>query len=89
MTSRFGANQLSGRVDPTALELRVAEVASVEAARLHGVSNLNAVSDGIRVSRTILREWHRKRGHTEAHANSVRRPESAEVKTMVAVSGES
>jgi glycosyltransferase involved in cell wall biosynthesis len=76
-------------VRAAALELRVAEVASVEAARLHGVSNLNAVSDGIRVSRTILREWRRKRGHTEAHANSVRRPEAAEVKTMVAVSGES
>jgi glycosyltransferase involved in cell wall biosynthesis len=39
--------------------LRITEVASVEAARLHGVSNLNAVSDGIRVMRTILREQRR------------------------------
>jgi len=76
-------------VRAAALELRVAEVASVEAARLHGVSNLNAVSDGIRVSRTILREWRRKRGLSEAHANSVRRPERAEAMTMVAVSQES
>jgi glycosyltransferase involved in cell wall biosynthesis len=37
--------------------LRVAEVPSFEYARLHGVSNLNAVSDGIRVLRTIMREW--------------------------------
>jgi glycosyltransferase involved in cell wall biosynthesis len=36
--------------------LSVVEVASVEHQRLHGVSNLNAVPDGIRVLRTILRE---------------------------------
>jgi hypothetical protein len=41
--------------------LRIAEVASVEARRLHGVSNLNAVSDGLRVLRTILREFRRAR----------------------------
>ena len=39
--------------------LRVAEVPSLERARLHGVSNLNAVSDGLRVLRTIL--WERAR----------------------------
>ncbi len=44
-----------------ALELKVAEVPSVESARLHGVSNLNAIRDGRRVSRTIMREWRRKR----------------------------
>jgi len=43
------------------LELKVTEVASIEAARLHGVSNLNAIRDGKRVSRTIVREWRRKR----------------------------
>ncbi|HUB76444.1 MAG TPA: glycosyltransferase family 2 protein [Solirubrobacteraceae bacterium] len=36
--------------------LRVAEVASVEHSRLHGVSNLRAPRDGIRVLATILRE---------------------------------
>jgi glycosyltransferase involved in cell wall biosynthesis len=36
--------------------LSVVEVASVEHERLHGVSNLNAVPDGMRVLRTLLRE---------------------------------
>lgn len=36
--------------------LRVTEVPSVESARIHGVSNLNAVTDGTRVLRTILQE---------------------------------
>lgn len=37
-------------------ELKVKEVASYEHSRIHGVSNLNAVSDGCRVLRTILAE---------------------------------
>jgi glycosyltransferase involved in cell wall biosynthesis len=40
--------------------LSVVEVPSVEHERLHGVSNLNAVPDGIRVLRTILRERFRR-----------------------------
>jgi glycosyltransferase involved in cell wall biosynthesis len=36
--------------------LRIAEVPSFETLRIHGVSNLHAVPDGIRVLRTILRE---------------------------------
>lgn len=36
--------------------LRVIEVPSYEAERLHGTSNLNAVRDGIRVLRTIMSE---------------------------------
>jgi glycosyltransferase involved in cell wall biosynthesis len=36
--------------------LRVSEVPSYEQPRLHGESNLNAVKDGLRVLRTILRE---------------------------------
>lgn len=39
--------------------LRIREVPSVEAERLHGVSNLNAFSDGVRVLRTIIREYRR------------------------------
>ena len=39
--------------------LRVAEVASFEDRRIHGVSNLNALSDGVRVLRTIARERRR------------------------------
>jgi glycosyltransferase involved in cell wall biosynthesis len=38
--------------------LRVTEVGSLERHRLHGVSNLNAVSDGLRVLRTIaIERW--------------------------------
>ena len=36
--------------------LKVTEVPSFEYQRIHGVSNLNAVSDGLRVLRTILTE---------------------------------
>jgi glycosyltransferase involved in cell wall biosynthesis len=39
-------------------KLNVKEVASYEHSRIHGVSNLNAVRDGLRVLRTILVEWH-------------------------------
>jgi glycosyltransferase involved in cell wall biosynthesis len=43
-------------------DLKITEVPSIEAARLHGTSNLNAVSDGSRVLRTILAEYKRLRG---------------------------
>src|SRR5258707_6498815 len=38
--------------------LRVAEVPSYEYPRLHGVSNLHATRDGMRVLRTMFAEWH-------------------------------
>jgi glycosyltransferase involved in cell wall biosynthesis len=43
--------------------LKVKEVASYEHSRIHGVSNLNAASDGLRVLRTILAEryYYRRR----------------------------
>jgi len=41
--------------------LAVTEVPSFEYARIHGVSNLNAVADGLRVLRTILAELYRSR----------------------------
>lgn len=40
-----------------ASNLRIAEVCSYESHRIHGVSNLNAISDGTRVLRTIRREY--------------------------------
>jgi glycosyltransferase involved in cell wall biosynthesis len=40
---------------------RITEVGSIEKQRMHGVSNLNAFSDGIRVLRTILAERRRLR----------------------------
>lgn len=46
--------------------LKVTEVASHEHSRIHGVSNLNAARDGIRVVRTML-----------AERDSLRRPEAA------------
>jgi glycosyltransferase involved in cell wall biosynthesis len=42
-------------------DLKITEVPSVEKLRIHGVSNLNAVRDGIRVLRTILTERRRPR----------------------------
>lgn len=47
--------------------LAITEVSSVERLRVHGASNLNAVTDGLRVLRTIRTEYRRGR----------RRPESA------------
>jgi glycosyltransferase involved in cell wall biosynthesis len=40
--------------------LRIVEVASFEQGRIHGESNLNAMTDGMRVLRTIAREWPRR-----------------------------
>ena len=40
--------------------LRIVEVPSYEQARIHGESNLNAMTDGVRVLRTIAREWPRR-----------------------------
>ncbi|HET9116329.1 MAG TPA: glycosyltransferase family 2 protein [Gaiellaceae bacterium] len=42
--------------------LRVVEVPSVEHPRIHGESKLHPVRDGLRVLRTILREWGRRPG---------------------------
>jgi hypothetical protein len=42
-----------------AAKLRITEVPSVELLRIHGRSNLNATSDGLRVLRTILAERRR------------------------------
>ena len=38
-------------------QLKIAEVGSYEEARIHGVSNLNAITDGLRVLRTIRQEY--------------------------------
>lgn len=48
--------------------LKIAEVHSHESARIHGVSNLNAVRDGLRVLRTIRSEF---RAHRRAPARPV------------------
>jgi glycosyltransferase involved in cell wall biosynthesis len=60
-------------------KLRVAEVPSVESERIHGVSNLNAFTDGNRVFRTIVQEWRRLRKEPAPQLPSVpaQRSESA------------
>ena len=44
-----------------AARLAITEVPSMEKLRMFGESNLNAASDGLRVLRTLLTEWHRAR----------------------------
>ncbi|HWS37582.1 MAG TPA: glycosyltransferase family 2 protein [Actinoplanes sp.] len=44
--------------------LKITEVPSFEHNRIHGVSNLNAFTDGMRVLRTIAREWRPRRSRT-------------------------
>ncbi len=51
--------------------LRVVEVPSVEAERIHGVSNLRTFRDGFRVLLTIFREW---RTHRDGWAVEVMDP---------------
>ncbi len=58
--------------------LVVSEIPSVEHARLHGVSNLNAFSDGLRVLATILTERrHARRKPTSPGARSAARSKRA------------
>jgi len=61
---------------------KIVEVPSIERSRIHGVSNLNAVSDGLRVLRTILAERGRKATkvskalhaeHVKSNSESVRK----------------
>ncbi len=53
-------------------DLRVVEVASFEAERIHGQSNLRTFSDGWRVLRTILRERFRRPPEVELAPAMVR-----------------
>jgi glycosyltransferase involved in cell wall biosynthesis len=41
--------------------MKIAEVCSYESTRIHGVSNLNAVKDGLRILKTIQQEFWRSR----------------------------
>lgn len=52
--------------------LKVVEVPSHERARVHGTSNLNAFSDGLRVLRTIQTERQRWRSRSTVPASSTR-----------------
>jgi hypothetical protein len=52
-------------------KLAVVEVPSFEYARIHGVSNLNALSDGLRVLRTIVTELYRGKKTSPSARNRV------------------
>lgn len=52
-------------------DLAITEVGSFEGPRLHGRSNLNAYSDGMRVLRTINQEWKHWRARPKSVAASV------------------
>jgi glycosyltransferase involved in cell wall biosynthesis len=54
--------------------LRVTEVPSYEYPRLHGVSNLNAARDGVRVIRTMTAEWRGRRQAPVPQLMPARRP---------------
>jgi hypothetical protein len=58
--------------------LKVTEVCSYESDRIYGVSNLNALTDGFRVLRTIRQEFlqkHATRHHLRSGVASLRAPE--------------
>jgi glycosyltransferase involved in cell wall biosynthesis len=59
--------------------LDVVEAPSVELSRVHGESNLNARTDGIRVLRTLLKEWGRHSGASRRRRTkqSIRRTHSS------------
>lgn len=56
-----------------AAQLKVTEVPSVERRRAHGLSNLNAVSDGLRVLRTIITEKFADQSRQPASGGQIRR----------------
>jgi len=67
--------------------LKVVEVPSFEHSRIHGVSNLSAVSDGLRVLWTILVERRRTRAEAAAEAVTVPFPTAAHFTEYLAPTG--
>jgi len=59
--------------------LKVAEVPSFEPGRLHGLSNLKAWSDGLRVLRTVLSEYISPRSYQAVQWSELGREPTAEV----------
>ena len=62
---RAGVGDLGGGPSTAFPDARVTEVPSYERSRMHGRSNLNALSDGFRVLRTIAVEALRRRSRRE------------------------
>ena len=77
LTCRFAENRL-----------RIVEVPSVELPRIHGQSNLNAITDGFRVLKTVLDErmtrWGRRRALTPERAVRTQPMPSETVEGLVA-----
>jgi len=67
--------------------LHVTEVQSFEEERIHGESNLHAVSDGLRVLRTIVRERRTSHGHYIRRAAGVIRhtPDADQISALRSV----
>jgi glycosyltransferase involved in cell wall biosynthesis len=63
--SQDGTGRLWGDGFEVIARLAVVEVPSFEHSRIHGVSNLSAFSDGLRVLRTILTERHMRVAETK------------------------
>ena len=63
--------------------LRVAEVPSFEYPRIHGVSNLDAFSDGLRVLTTILVERRRARPHRSRYRASGTRTAAVRARGLI------
>jgi glycosyltransferase involved in cell wall biosynthesis len=59
--------------------LKIAEIPSFEAERIHGTSNLKTIPDGWRVLRTILREWQQERWPASERADRERTAQHAQV----------
>jgi glycosyltransferase involved in cell wall biosynthesis len=64
--------------------LIVKEVASYEYSRIHGASNLNALSDGVRVLRTIITERYRSGSwHVGIRRKDCRNPKESQDRSVV------
>jgi glycosyltransferase involved in cell wall biosynthesis len=64
--------------------LRIAEVGSYERTRIHGVSNLNAVTDGVRVLKAIMRERKRSGALPQHELIAYPRANSLEARPAIA-----
>jgi glycosyltransferase involved in cell wall biosynthesis len=72
----------------TAADLAISEVPSHEKLRVHGVSNLNAVSDGIRVLTSIMHERRRAQDATRLAGRVDPRHEGPVVQPAASLDGE-
>jgi glycosyltransferase involved in cell wall biosynthesis len=63
--------------------LTIQEIPSYEYLRLHGMSNLKVVRDGVRIAKFIVREWFSGRGQSHRAIKTVR-PPVPEIATLTA-----